>query len=386
MNVKEFRPYLFSGDIRDIVSPPFDTITVEQEKKLRSAKYNITALSLPEYGNSGITLQKLINKWITEGVIYQHDKDIILILKQVFYINKEAITRYGIISLVEIDDMLKAHENTFEKNVLERKKVMKELNGEPEPIFVVVPDNGFDKMIRRYSNNLEKVYEFEEPSGVENYIYFLDDPDKINKLKETLRNDRGIVADGHHRTQAIIDLKKESGDIFWNYAMAYITSIYDNGLMIGGVDRLVYRINFEENLPKLRNLFDITVDRAIMDDDEIRVYSKGIFYRLVAKQFAIDETFGSGPLISTEIINKILFRDGMGLNNNDIETKVGYIYNTTDAINAVDMHECDFAVIVPPWKKDVFLKMVLEGSVFPQKSTYFYPKIPSGIAIYLKPS
>jgi uncharacterized protein (DUF1015 family) len=386
MNVKEFKPYLFSGDIKDIVSPPFDTITVEQEKKLRSAKYNITALSLPEQRNSGIPLQKLVKKWIGDGIIYQYDKDIILILKQEFYINKEAITRYGIISLVEIDEMLKAHENTFEKHVLERKEVMRELNGEPEPIFVVVPDNGLDKMIRRYSNNLEKVYEFEEPSGVKNYIYFLEDSDKIEKLKEAVRNDRGIVADGHHRTQAIKDLKKETGDAFWNYALAYITSIYNNGLMIGGVDRLVYRVNFEEHLPKLKNLFDVTVDRAMVDDDEIRVYSNGIFYRLAPKKFVSENFFGSGPLISTEIINKILFMDGMGFSTSDIELRVGYIYNTTDAINAVDMHECDFAVIVPPWKKDVFLKMVLEGLTFPQKSTYFYPKIPSGIAIYMKPS
>ena len=54
MNIKEFKPYLFTGDISDYVSPPFDTITVEQEKKLRSSKFNITALSLPEYRNNGM--------------------------------------------------------------------------------------------------------------------------------------------------------------------------------------------------------------------------------------------------------------------------------------------------------------------------------------------
>ncbi|EQB73568.1 MAG: hypothetical protein AMDU4_FER2C00057G0039 [Ferroplasma sp. Type II] len=386
MNIKEFKPYLFTGDISDYVSPPFDTITVEQEKKLRSSKFNITALSLPEYRNNGMSQEKLIQKWIAENVIYQYNKDIIIILKQVFYINKEATTRYGIISLTEIDSMLKVHENTFEKQVMERKTVMRELNGEPEPIFIVVPNNGFDKIVRRYANSLEERFKFEEPSGVENHVYFLEDPDKIAKLREAVRNDQGIVADGHHRTQAIKDIKQETGDSFWNYAMSYITSIYDNGLMIGGVDRLVYRINFEENLPKIRNLFDVTVERAIVEDNDLRVYSKGVFYRLVPKKFVIDETFGTKYPISTEIINQILFVDALGINKNDIETKVGYIYNTTDAINAVDMHECDFAIIIPPWQKDVFLKMTLEGVIFPQKSTYFYPKIPSGIAIYLKPS
>ncbi|MEM4835122.1 MAG: hypothetical protein QXS49_03485, partial [Ferroplasma sp.] len=80
MNIKEFKPYLFTGDISDYVSPPFDTITVEQEKKLRSSKFNITALSLPEYRNNGMSQEKLIQKWITENVIYQYNKDIIIIL------------------------------------------------------------------------------------------------------------------------------------------------------------------------------------------------------------------------------------------------------------------------------------------------------------------
>jgi len=386
MNIKGFTPYLFSGNIADFVSPPFDTITVEQEKKLRAAKYNITALSLPEYGNSGIKPGVLIKKWIEENIINRYSKDIVIILKQVFYINKEIATRYGIIALTEVDDTLKVHENTFEKQVLERKNVMYDLNGEPEPIFIVVPDNGFDKIVKRFANNLEEKFKFEEPNGVENYVYFLEDPEKIEKLRDSLKNDQGIVADGHHRTQAIKNLKRETGDSFWSYAMSYITSVYDNGLMIGGIDRLVYRTNFEENIAKIENLFDVTVERAIVEDDNIRVYSKGVFYRLIPKKYVIDQIFDGKYPVSTEIINKVLFGEALGIPNNEMQTKIGYIYNMTDAINAVDMHECDFAIIIPPWQKDVFLKMAVDNVIFPQKSTYFYPKIPSGIAIYLKPS
>jgi uncharacterized protein (DUF1015 family) len=386
MNIMEFKPYLFSCDIRDVVSPPFDTITVEQEKKLRTAKFNITALSLPEFANSGISPKKLLEKWIREKIVYEYHENIIIILKQIFYINKEIITRYGIISLLEIDNAVKAHENTFEKQVQERKSVMRELDGEPEPIFIVIPDNSFDKMVRRYANSLEEKFRFEEPSGVENYVYFLEDEEKIKKLKETVKNVQGIVADGHHRTQAIRELKDETHDRFWYYAMAYITSIYDNGLMIGGVDRLVYRLNFEENLPRIRNLFDVTIEKTIVDDNDLRIYSKGVFYRIIPKEYVIRETFGNKDPLSTEIVNRILFENAFRIDKKEIETKVGYIYNTTDAINAVDMHECDFAIIIPAWQKDAFLKLAIDGRLFPQKSTYFYPKIPSGIAIYLKPS
>jgi uncharacterized protein (DUF1015 family) len=386
MNIKEFKPYLFSCDIKEVVSPPFDTITPEQEKKLRSARCNITALSMPETMNNRISPKKILDKWLKDGFIYEYDKDIIIILKQVFYINKEAVSRYGIISLLELNGTISAHENTFDKQVLERQQIMEELQAEPEPIFIVIPDNSFDKLIKRYAADLEEKFKFEEPSGVENYVYFLDDTHRITKVKESLENIQGIVADGHHRTQAIRNLEAETGDSFWNYALAYTTSIYGNGLMIGGVDRLVYRLNFEENLNKIKNLFDVYTEKTMEDDNTIRVYSRGLFYRLIPKEYVINETFGSAKPLSTEIINSILFQNVFGLTRDEMEKKVGYIYNTTEAINAVDRHECEFAVLIPSWQKDDFLNLTLNNRIFPQKSTYFYPKIPSGIAIYQRPS
>ena len=386
MNVKEFKPYLFSCDIRDVVSPPFDTITPEQEKKLRSAKCNITALSMPESGNTGMSPKKILEKWLKDHLVYEYSRDVIIILKQIFYINKEAVSRYGIISLLQINGAISAHENTFDKQVRERQEIMEELQAEPEPIFIVIPDNSFDKLIKRYASDLEEKFKFEEPRGVENYVYFLDDPRRIIRIKESLENVQGIVADGHHRTQAIKNLEAETGDSFWNYALAYTTSIYGNGLMIGGVDRLVYRLNFEENLSRIKNLFDIYTEKTMEDDGCIRVYSRGLFYRLIPKEYAINETFGPSKPLSTEIINRILFENAFGLSREEMETKIGFIYNTTDAINAVDSHECEFAVLIPPWHKDDFLNLTMQNRIFPQKSTYFYPKIPSGIAIYCRPS
>ncbi len=386
MNIKEFKPYIFSGDIKDAVSPPFDTITQEQENKLRSAKCNITALSMPQSWSNGITPRKIMEKWIKDKLIYEYGENVIIILKQVFYINKEAVARYGIISLVDINNNISTHENTFSKQVMERQTVMDDLQAQPEPIFIVIPDNNFDKMIKRYTANLEEKFKFEEPSGVENFVYFLDDQHKIERIKESLANVQGIVADGHHRTQAIKNLQKEKGDSFWNYALAYTTSIYGNGLMIGGVDRLVYRLNFEANVSKIKNLFDVYTEKTMEEDNNIRIYSRGIFYIIIPKEYTIRETFGTAKPLSTEIINRILFENAFGLEKSEIETKVSYIYNATDAINAVDRHECEFAILIPSWQKDDFLNLTMENRIFPQKSTYFYPKIPSGIAVYRRPS
>ncbi len=386
MIIDKFKPYIFNGDIKKFISPPFDIITWEQEYNLRSRNENIINLTIPDKVTGMKGSKTILDRWLNENIINLYDREIIIILKQSFNFNKEMLTRYGIISLVEINDDIKPHENTFEKQVYDRKNIMKNLNSQLEPIFIVVPDNNFDRLIRRESVLLEEKYKFEEPSGVINYVYFLDDPEKINKIKDSLKNITGVVADGHHRLRAIRELYSETDDNFWKFAMSYITSIYDNGLMIGGVHRLVYGINFEVNINKIKNFFDIRITKNIENGENIYIYSNNKFYEMIPKEYILNEKFdGSGPL-PTGVINKVLFEEALSMKEKEMGEKVRYIYNYTDAINAVDQHECDFAILIPSWQKERFLKLILENKILPQKSTYFYPKIPSGIAVYIKPS
>ncbi len=383
--IQEFTPYLFNKNIEDFVSPPFDTITYEQEQELRQKKYNIVKLTVPDK-NGGITgSQDILKKWIDDGTLLKFTTDSIIIMKQEFYNNKELIQRYGIISLVDIMEDVKTHEYTFPTQVKERKDVMYNLNSEPEPIFIIVPDNNFDKLIKRESADLDEKYKFYQPNGVLNTVYFLTDGDKINKIKNALKNDTGIVADGHHRMRAITELYEKTGDNFWRYAMAYTTSVYDNGLMIGGVHRLLYGLSLDPYLNKLNDSFDVTVDNNMVNQKNIYIYHNSKFYCLIPKNYIVKEKFGNKSPLSTEIVNKILFEQTFSLREEEYNKKIIYIYNYTDAINAVDMHQCDFAILIPQWQKEDFLKFMVENRLMPQKSTYFYPKIPSGIALYIKP-
>ncbi|MHB8561638.1 MAG: DUF1015 family protein, partial [Thermoplasmataceae archaeon] len=67
-----------------------------------------------------------------------------------------------------------------------------------------------------------------------------------------------------------------------------------------------------------------------------------------------------------------------------IEKDVSFTQDRLFAISAVDNHEAEFAILMPSWSKDTVLNLTGKGHILPQKSTYFYPKIPSGIALYCK--
>lgn len=386
LNISEFKPYVFNCDMQEVVSPPFDTISWNQEMELRNKKCNIVKLTMPEK-NLGIKASlDIFHRWISEKKLEQINNDILIILKQEFYNNKELMQRFGIIALVDVcADNIKPHELTFPNQVIDRKEVMKTLNAQLEPIFMVVPDNSFDKLLKRTASELPTEFVFEEPLGVHNYVYFLDSREKIEKIKSSVRQDVGIVADGHHRLRAVQELYSETNDGFWKYVMSYITSIYDPGLMIGGVHRLVYGINFEPFIPRIKNFFDIVEDKNFYGDHRICIYSNSKFYYLTPKDYIIKEKFGNSKPLPTEIVNNILFQDVFSMNTAEYQKNIRFIYNYTDAINSVDNHECNFSILIPSWQKEEFLKFITENKLLPQKSTYFYPKIPSGIALYIKP-
>ena len=306
---------------------------------------------------------------------------------------REKLIRIGVISLVSIEDgweQIKPHENTFRWAVDERKELMKECGCQLEPIFLAVASNSFENLLRKMIQESRPDMEFEEPLGVMNRSFFVYDTDKIKKIESVIRNDDAIVADGHHRFQAIKELLQEErteGGNRWSSVFAYTTSIYDRGLMISGIHRMVStRYSFSSVLEKIGGYFNITVKTGYTDESHMALY-KDKFYILVPKDavnrdlgISSDDVDESNP----RIINDLIFREMLGMSSNAIEKEVSFTQDESLAINSVDNHEAEFAILMPSWSKDTFINLTRRGHILPQKSTYFYPKIPSGIAIYCK--
>ena len=85
----------------------------------------------------------------------------------------------------------------------------------------------------------------------------------------------------------------------------------------------------------------------------------------------------------TYVLNELLFRECLGFNDLDISDLVEYQHDLYHAVKSVENGEASFAVLMPYWNKNSFIQFVINGDTLPPKSTYFYPKIPSGIAINL---
>lgn len=388
MEILPFKPLLYNQDFSEVTSPPFDTITQEQEMDLKVNKYNITYLTLP--GSSGYEgAKKTFRNWIEDKVLVCSDDEMVIILAQEFYINNELKRRVGMISLVNTsqeDGSVKPHERTFEKFVQERVNLMSELGCQLEPIFMTVPNNNFDRTLKRIISGRIPETKFEEPAGVVNYLYFIKEKDTIRKLNEVLKNDSAIIADGHHRlraTQKIAENTEGKEKEFWKYTMSYLTSIYDGGLQISGVHRMIKSdLKYEELQQALGKYFEIKDHLSLENPHEINLYD-GRFHSLKPKEdsTAYIHVNNGISLVPAVLLNELILRRVFSMTDKDIEDSVRFTHDVSVAINSVDSKKSNFAFLMPEWDKDNFIELAMKNAIFPQKSTYFYPKIPSGIAI-----
>lgn len=390
MNIRPFQPYLFRQDLENVTSPPFDVITKEQEAILKENQYNITHLTLPEAGNPDNS-RRVLNKWIGEGTLVKGEENSLIIITQDFRGNGKDFCRIGLIAPVETSPssgIIMPHEDTFEWAVNERQNLMYRAGCQLEPIFLAIKGVSFERILKSAIKDLLPVRTFEEPTGVINKFFMVSDSSSVNSIVKAISREKAIVADGHHRLKAIQKIFSESGsnqNEFWKYSLAYVTSLQQESLMISGIHRLVStEYSFGNYRDLLKQYFDFEQAGSTNNLDKITVYD-GSYYALTPNDRAFESIgeYGNFRLLSDpSLVNLLIFEKIMGMAIHDIARKIGYTQNVPFAVEEVDKGRCGFAILMPEWDKSTFLSMAEKGRIMPQKSTYFYPKIPSGIAVY----
>lgn len=391
MILKPFRPCIYKENLKELTAPPFDGITPEQEKELKRNPHNITNLTLPRGPDGVEEARRKIDRWMEEGVLHEMEEDTLFVMVQNFRLNSENIERIGVIGVTDVfpdQGLIRPHERTFPGPVRERASLMKGLQAQLEPLFLTVLNNNFDRVLRRVIAGLKADRVFEEPLGVRNSLYFIDDREKIKKIADVISKDYAIVADGHHRLRAAQTLAESATGNerdFWSHSMVYVSSIYDRGLLISGVHRMINNgYSIKQNAGKVASYFHLK-DRETIDTIESTVVYDGSFKDMIPRQGTLESLFGKDftkeDVVSSIVVNEVLFKKILNMDPKDLESSVQYTHDVSFAVGNVDRGKADFSVIMPPWNKDSFIKQALGGNVLPQKSTYFYPKIPSGIAI-----
>ncbi len=410
--VKPFQGLRPSRDIAaDLSCLPYDVMNSEEAAKMAEGKeYSLLHITRAEidfasgvdvhsdeiYKKSAANFQKFQEKgWL------QQDQE------RQFYIYAQTMnnrTQYGIVGCAACSDyeegIIKKHELTRPDKEEDRMKHILSTNANLEPVFFTyksVPE--IDQIVDEIVKNQEPEYDFTAEDGFGHHFWVIRDPES-NKRIETLFNNNvpcTYVADGHHRTAAAarVGLERKTnnpghtGNEEYNYFMA--VHFPDNQLQIIDYNRVIKDLNgLSENefLNKISDAFDVSeMGNEIYKPaklHEFSLYLNGKWYKLTAKDGTYNDQDPIGVLdvtiLSNHILDKIL--DIKDLRTSQRIDFVGGIRGLDELKRRVDTGEMKAAFALYPVSMEQLIDIADTGNIMPPKTTWFEPKLRSGLVIH----
>lgn len=341
------------------------------------------------------------DKWQKMGWLVQDSKPMYYIYAQTM----NGRTQYGLVGCAAVSDYLngiiKKHELTRPDKEQDRMIHVRVNNANIEPVFFAYPAvREIDDIVKKIVSTSEPEYDFIAEDGFGHHFWVIDDDDtnrKIEKLFAT-RVPYTYVADGHHRTAAAALVGKEKkdanplhrGDEEYNYFLA--VHFPDNQLQIIDYNRTIKDMNGlnpEELLARLEKSFVIECKGnkiyKPVSLHNFSMYLEGKWYSLTAKEGTYDDNDPIGVLDVTILTNQILspILDIQDLRRSKRIDFVGGIRGLGELKKRVDSGEMKVAFALFPVSMQQLITIADSGNIMPPKTTWFEPKLRSGLVIHL---
>lgn len=420
------------GEAANVTAPPYDVISPDEQATFHERHPNnvIRLILNPQTDADTVTNNphtrsaNFFRQWIAEGIL-QRDNQEALYLKAITYIHgSETITRYGLTARVGIEPFEKRivlpHEKTFSKVKSERLHLLKATHCNYCPIFSLYPDDGdIFATLRKAVADRDPIVNFIDDQNHRHRLWRITDPEIHRQVTESMQPKRLFIADGHHRYETALNFRnhlKDTDPSFdekhpANYVMMYLCSMSDPGLIILPAHRLVKAVSaqkLEKALGASKTYFDVArypfgannrqaIEETFLADlhDKADCPSIGIhsrhsqaFYLLSLKSGVMNDLFGeeldeSVRNLDVTVLTRLLFMKILGFDQErlDDETLIEYASTADKAFAAIDSGEYDVAFILNPTRIEQVQEVAQKGLIMPRKSTYFYPKVRSGLVM-----
>ena len=422
--VMPFRPYIYdvrsAGDIKNLTAPPYDVISKELQDDLYGrSEYNIVRLEFGKEEGGGGAENKytmaalLFNEWTAKGILKKEDKDSIYIYVQKFTVDKVSYERIGFLSLFRLPETkdngsIYGHEATLSKPKEDRFKLMEAANANFSPIFSVFEDKNSDvlNILKKSMEDgaAEKLFDFTDDNGIINVLYRLGGEAVIAHIQSAMANKPVYIADGHHRFETCINyrdyVKKEGLDkkgINADFCLMYFAPSNQDGLVILPTHRGIKgkNINIENLLESMKDNFDYketNFDDLINENKKSGRNSVSFgFAHKSGRAFILSFREGGGnkdsgnPLekLDVSVLQEYILKKALGITQKEIDTQKYLVYekDPQKALEKVKRGDLEAVFFMNPTKIEDVIKIASLNLRMPQKSTYFYPKILTGLAV-----
>lgn len=418
--IKGFRGFCYNTELSkkmgEILCPPYDVINPEFQNNLyERSLYNAVRLELPNSQNPYQAAKESFESWQKNGVLIQDETDAIYPYHQEF-VTKEGktVTRKGFIVACKLQDfkdgVVVPHEKTLSGPKKDRLSLFKETRANFSCIFGIFsdPQKKADALIDDTIKNSEPLFSATDDQGAINKLWKIDSPETVASVTGALQENRIYIADGHHRYETGLAYAKlcqaenpnHTGQEPYNYIMMMVANMHDEGLVIYPTHRMVFDLaNFEidDFKSKLSRFFEIS---PLNNSSDLKPYlenhphyafglvTKNAIYGLNLKA-SIDDALSQTiapelksldvTLLHQTILMEIL---GISLEDQANQTNLKYSKDQDEVIEKVQRGNFQLGFIMNPTKMEEVISVSESGHVMPQKSTFFFPKVMTGMVFH----
>lgn len=433
MQVGPFKAFRFDagvvGNVGDCIAPPYDVINdAQQEQLYKKSRHNLVRIikgktkpSDNSENNQYTRAADYLARWIEDGALKQDSAEAIYAYVQDFEVAGTRYQRSSFIALAKLEDfgdIVKPHEQVLHKPMVDRLSLKRATSADFGLVFMLYDDEKklADGIIEQAAWQ-PPLIEFVDEQDVRHRIFAITGKQDIEQIVKMMSDKSCIIADGHHRYTTGLTYSKENSNPAAKYQMLAFSNMHQDGLIVLATHRLVGNLeNFsmKKLIEQLGEKFRITKFefssaqtkqqaeqdmlermRAEHDKDEsaFGIYGHdNAFYVAVLKDkrrmdSIVPDMSPAWKTLDVSILHKLILEELLGIDQERLAEgeNLQYVKDTpnaiADSITQVDAGQKQAAFFMNPIKMQQ-LKMVTEaGERMPQKSTYFYPKVYTGLTI-----
>ena len=420
--------YRESENLTAVTTPPYDVISPkEQEEYYNQSEHSVIRLELGKeydsdtpqnnrYTRSAATLQE----WIDEQVLCFEEKPAVYLYEEVFTLpNGETKSFKGFITLVELEEFSKKivlpHEETLSKAKTDRLNLMNATHANFSQIYCLYmdPQKTLTALIGEISSKKADV-SFTAADGIRQNLWIVTDEATIALVQKGFADKQLFIADGHHRYETALNFRNQmraenpdyQKDDLFNYVMMMLVEMDDPGLVVLPTHRMVKNLeHFDESsvLAKLADTFaceKIAVNSdaakemesalaAHTDKKAFAFYTgKDYFYLLTlmdqnAMKRHIQDKSDAWLGLDVAVLHTLILGDVFGIDMENMANQKNLVYTryADEAAEGVKKGEYQCSFLLNATKVREIKDVSLANEKMPQKSTYFYPKLITGLVM-----
>lgn len=421
--IRSFRGIRYNPErigLDSVICPPYDVITNQQIEELYArSPYNAVRLVLGKQhpkddkdNNRYTRARDYFHQWLSEGVLIEDEKPAIYYHEHTFTLGDKTYTRKGFIASVRLDDddkkVIRPHEHTVKSPKLDRLRLMNEVRMNFSSVLGLYADSKkiIETQVKPRLGDPHVEFTFRDET---HRLWVIDETALVDKVSRLMQNKKIVLADGQHRYETAKIYRdrmraatgKSDGNQNFDYIQMYLVNV-DEGVKILPMHRVILDsmgvglVDLEYRIKEIYNMIPYDNRKGFISalnkagKGAVGLFVKGIprFYLL---QLAHEEDLERmmpqhipHQLRKNDvtILHDCVIEPVLGINANIENRRISYTSKAEEALDMVSKGQADIAFLLnPPSIEEVF-EIAEAGLRMPHNSTYFYPKVPTGLVFH----